>query len=540
MSSVRKPRFHKSALLFLACIFVSLYLAFHLPAQAGFQITDRLYPLPPGYTGVGYHAPLVSYQSGVFIAYYEYTYLGSDSLPNAQVFVSRVTPQGQVLDTLPIPISLWTIGGWDLDAGNVSWVGPPSDSAGFFMIWDFPEPDTMGGYRLKLMGNRLGLNGVLLDSLAIPLLTPNSEQTNYTCIRGDSLYLLLWEDARAGRSRFSTRASRIRGDRTALDPEGFHLNLTDTLYPRNGFQGNAVAYNGQVFLAVWVSETPSDYYHLWAARVREDGVVLDTVPIKLTPGSTSHSGTGADALAGSDGRDFFVAFRYRDSLSTRNYFSGVRITGSGTLLDTIPIRISNTSNFPTGWGMVFNGRDYQLVWSYNGWVVGARVSPQGVVKDTLLVPLFPTSPINQYVPGIALGADGKSLVAWHCSRWPSFTQIWGGFLDTTGREVGVEKLRGLPPGEFVEASLAQPLPNPLRNQGEIAFSLPASGKAHLSVYDALGRKTRVLLDEEVKAGSHRVRWDASDDWGRPLPSGVYFLRLEAGKTALTRKVVVIR
>jgi len=50
----------------------------------------------------------------------------------------------------------------------------------------------------------------------------------------------------------------------------------------------------------------------------------------------------------------------------------------------------------------------------------------------------------------------------------------------------------------------------------------------------------VLLDEEVKAGSHRVRWDASDDWGRPLPSGVYFLRLEAGKTALTRKVVVIR
>ena len=532
MTSARKLWFLRSKLIPLTYIFVaSFYLAFSSPIEAGFQITTRPYPLPPGYTSDGYWNPLISYQSGVFVVYHDYTYLPPDSFPNGQVFASRVTPQGQVLDTLPIPVSLWTIGSWDLDAGNVSWVGPPSDSTGFFMIWDFS--DTAGGNRLKLMGNRLGLNGVLIDSIAIPLLSTSSKQTNYTCVCGDSLYLLLWEDMRDG--RFSTRASRIRGDRTALDPKGFNLNLTDTLYPRNGLNENAVAYNGQVFLAVWVSETPSDYYHLWAARVREDGVVLDTVPIKLTRGPTSHSGTGHDALACSDGQDFFVAFRYRDSLSTTNYFSGVRITGSGALLDTIPIRISNTPNFMTGWGMAFNGRDYQLVWSYNDWVVGARVSPQGVVKDTLLIPLFPTSPINQYMPSLALGPNEKLLVAWQ-----KYPHIWGGFLDTTGREVGVEELPG-PPGKVDDkASLAPPNPNPMRGQGEVAFSLPVSGKALIAVYDALGRRVRVLLDEEVRVGSHRVRWDALDDRGRLLPSGVYFLRLKMEKTSLMRKLVVVR
>jgi hypothetical protein len=399
------------------------------------------------------------------------------------------------------------------------------------MVWDFPS-DTSSWY--QLFGNRLGLNGILIDSLAIPLLTPKSSQTNYTCVRGDSLYLLLWEDKRAG--RFSTRASRIRGDRTALDPEGFHLNLTDTLYTKNGYGENNVAYNGRVFLAVWDTDTPTDYYHLWAARVREDGVVLDTVPIKLTRGPTSHSGTGCNPLAGSDGRDFFVAFRYRDSLSTRNYFSGVRITGSGVLLDTIPIRVSNVSNYPTGWGMAFNGNDYQLVWGDGDWIVGARVSPQGVVKDTLQVTLFPRDPNFQGTPDIALGPVGKLLVAW-VSSYP-FPHIWGGFLDTTGREVGVEEARN---AEFGMRNAALRIsPNPFEEQTYISFQLSAPSPVSLKVYNITGQVVKVLASEPKKAGTYQAVWDGRDERGRAVPAGVYLIRLEAGEHREMSKVVLIR
>jgi hypothetical protein len=533
MAPAQRTRNHWPVVLFLTHFLLSTWLAFPSSAQAGFQITTRLYPLPPGYAAHGYWFPLVSNRNGIFLVYHAYAYARPDSTLRAQVFATRVTPQGQVLDTLPIPIALWTIG-WDRDAGNVSWKGSPSDSAGFFMVWDLS--DTTGGYRLKLMGNRLGLNGILIDSIAIPLLSPKSGQTNYTCVRGDSLYLLLWEDKRAG--RFSTRASRIRGDRTALDPEGFHLNLTDTLYSKTGYGENNAAYNGRVFLAVWDTEPSTDYYHLWAARVREDGVVLDTVPLKLTRGPTSHSGTGCNPLAGSDGRDFFVAFRLRDSLSTRNYFSGVRVTGSGVLLDSVPIRISSVSNYPTGWGMAFNGRDYQLVWGDGDWIVGARVSPQGVVKDTLQVPLFPRDPNFQGTPDLALGPDGKLLVAW-VSSYP-FPHIWGGFLDTTGREVGVEVLRAEVPGERLSFQVGQNLPNPWSKRTSIAYTLPHEAQVALLVYNPVGQLVRSLVNGEESAGYKQVAWDGRDDFGRKVPSGVYFYRLQAGEFSDTKKMVLIR
>lgn len=83
-------------------------------------------------------------------------------------------------------------------------------------------------------------------------------------------------------------------------------------------------------------------------------------------------------------------------------------------------------------------------------------------------------------------------------------------------------------------------PSPVREDCAIAFALPVSGRVSLVVYDALGRRVRVFLDGKLEAGAQRVRWDGRDGAGRPLPSGVYFLRLEAGKTALTKKMVLIR
>lgn len=86
-------------------------------------------------------------------------------------------------------------------------------------------------------------------------------------------------------------------------------------------------------------------------------------------------------------------------------------------------------------------------------------------------------------------------------------------------------------------------PSPVREGCVISFALPVSGKASLVVFDALGRRVRVLLDGKVGAGSKRVRWAGRDAQGRPLPSGVYFLRLEAGGAggvSLTRKLVVLR
>ncbi|MCB0313067.1 MAG: T9SS type A sorting domain-containing protein, partial [Calditrichaeota bacterium] len=54
-------------------------------------------------------------------------------------------------------------------------------------------------------------------------------------------------------------------------------------------------------------------------------------------------------------------------------------------------------------------------------------------------------------------------------------------------------------------------------------------------YDMLGRKVATLVDGQLPAGSHALRWDASG-----LPSGVYIYRLQVNGDAQSRKMVLLR
>ena len=53
------------------------------------------------------------------------------------------------------------------------------------------------------------------------------------------------------------------------------------------------------------------------------------------------------------------------------------------------------------------------------------------------------------------------------------------------------------------------------------------------VYDILGREVRTLLNGDMSAGNHEVKFDA-----KGIASGIYVFRLEAGKNSLAIKMVV--
>jgi len=81
-------------------------------------------------------------------------------------------------------------------------------------------------------------------------------------------------------------------------------------------------------------------------------------------------------------------------------------------------------------------------------------------------------------------------------------------------------------------------PNPAYGSTEIAFALPELARATVRIYDAAGRRVTTLLDRELGAQVHRVVWRLQDDSGSPIPSGIYFCRLEVGTTALTRRMLI--
>jgi len=81
--------------------------------------------------------------------------------------------------------------------------------------------------------------------------------------------------------------------------------------------------------------------------------------------------------------------------------------------------------------------------------------------------------------------------------------------------------------------------NPIRKESKISFFLPCKNRVKLKVYDAAGRLVKTLVDDIRMAGNHDIRWDGTDNSGRNQPSGVYFLRLDAGRESTIRKLVLI-
>ena len=102
-------------------------------------------------------------------------------------------------------------------------------------------------------------------------------------------------------------------------------------------------------------------------------------------------------------------------------------------------------------------------------------------------------------------------------------------------EVGVE---GVVPARVV---LVQNAPNPFNPATLIRFSVPAPGeKVTLRVFDAAGRRVRTLLGGEKVSGWRTAEWNGTDDSGRPVASGIYLYRLDAGARTITRKMTLVK
>ena len=78
-------------------------------------------------------------------------------------------------------------------------------------------------------------------------------------------------------------------------------------------------------------------------------------------------------------------------------------------------------------------------------------------------------------------------------------------------------------------------PNPFNSSSRISFELTENEHVRLTIYDLQARHVATLLDGSLTAGEHDLVFD-----GRTLPSGLYFLRLQAGKefTQVTRLLLI--
>ncbi len=86
-----------------------------------------------------------------------------------------------------------------------------------------------------------------------------------------------------------------------------------------------------------------------------------------------------------------------------------------------------------------------------------------------------------------------------------------------------------------EYKLLQNYPNPFNPATTISYQLPEDTHVEIYIYDLLGRKTAALINENKKAGSYTLNFNAAQ-----YSSGVYFYTIKAGKFTQTRKMVLLK
>lgn len=91
-----------------------------------------------------------------------------------------------------------------------------------------------------------------------------------------------------------------------------------------------------------------------------------------------------------------------------------------------------------------------------------------------------------------------------------------------------------------EFALGRNFPNPFNSSTAVVYTLPEATHVKLVVYDLLGRVVKVLVNGVQDAGRHRAVWDGRDGSGRPVASGLYLIRMEAGTFRKVRGAVLVR
>ncbi|HKL15831.1 MAG TPA: T9SS type A sorting domain-containing protein, partial [Balneolaceae bacterium] len=102
---------------------------------------------------------------------------------------------------------------------------------------------------------------------------------------------------------------------------------------------------------------------------------------------------------------------------------------------------------------------------------------------------------------------------------------------TRGEVTSNEEFGGLPR----TFDLEQNYPNPFNPTTQINYAVPEQSDVRIDVYNVIGRRVATLVDREMAPGNYTVNFNASQ-----LSSGMYFYRLKAGSTLLTKKMTLIK
>jgi hypothetical protein len=281
------------------------------------------------------------------------------------------------------------------------------------------------------------------------------------------------------------------------------------------------------------------------------GVHFSSVQTDSNEVKNNRIGTNADGSAALANTSFGIALFNgpcdniigQANVIANNEESGVLVDGNnsytGTIRNTITQNII-TSNSSSG---IFNfrGGNTELAPPTVGSVTNTQVTGTTGANQTVEI-FFDTEDEGAFYLGTTTADASGNFTYTMTVPLPPLPNVTATTTDEYGNTsefsepfvtTGIEEESAL--NISPKFQLHQNHPNPFNGFTEISYSIPKSGHVRLAVFDMLGREVITIVNELQTAGTHSVRFDASQ-----LTSGIYIYRMSTDGRVLSRKLLLMR
>jgi hypothetical protein len=357
---------------------------------------------------------------------------------------------------------------------------------------------------------------------------------------GASGAFVVWVDSRIAPSVYQIFAQRVNATGT---PQWTTNGIAMTPAKSGQSSPEIVSDGANGSIVTWNESFGGGLYDVYAQRVNSAGALQWTAS-----GAAISTATGlqlAPHLVRDGANGAVIAWDDSRSGTSRDIYAQ-RVNGLGApqwTADGVALCLSSGDQiFPRlvpdgGGGAVVTWQDMR-----NGTdddIYAQRVNGAGVPLWTGDDAAVCTTTLEQSAPALASDGAGGAIIAWPDYRNGTDNNIVAQWIDSNGALGGATSgVAGA--GMTQGVRLAAPSPDPAFGSTLVRFELPRAADVRLDIYDLAGRAVRRVAEGPQEAGGHSVSVALRDDAGRPLPSGVYMVRLEVAGRAFSRRLVALR
>ena len=453
------------------------------------------------------------------------------SFMGGHIYAQRVNSDGVprwTTDGIPLCLSL---------REQMAPIAVQDGAGGAIVVWN-TVVDVV--YTEDLYAQRVDSTGATLWATnGVPVCTATDNQTFHAaCADGAGGVIVVWSDYRSG-NHTALYAQRLNSSGARMWAAN-GVPVCDA----SGVRGwsTIVSDGSGGAIVAWLERTLAGDQLVYAQHMNSAGVrqwAASGVPL-TTAGPQVEAVTVSDGAGGAivAWKDLRAGYAYGGDIYARRISSaGVPLwTADGVPLCMAPNDQEAAAILSDGHGgAIVTWDDYRP--GYDVDIYAQRVDSAGTPRWTPDGAEVSIAPGYQFVPALASDGAGGAIIAWEDRRTGLDYDIYAQKLNAFG---GLGSPVAVPEGGGRASVSFACGPNPARAASTLRWNLPREARVKLTVHDATGRLVTTLVDGVQPAGDHSARWNLRDSAGRAVPSGLYFVRLEADGRRLTRRLVALR